>query len=827
MWQQIEFIIADFTLDDNPPNYNMFAAGDLGGVSLNRTANLLLQIDNIAGVTYDDRTGQLVLFGEEDVSLPEMDLNDMAVAVNSVYGSGDPGVSIDPPIQNGQMSVRYEGETSETEFGAIMFEADRVLKILSLGLDNLTGQSVSSSVPGYQNMLDRRVAAGCASLPDTTRMWFQPKDVRLVRSEDGQTMLFDEVSMELLYESKVGDQVVSDPQAAAFAQHFTDNYDLFAQEWPILADLEQLGKVVAVIKWIKDNNIPIDLSFINNYEIELFSTPTSTPVVSAQSTSGSCTITLTGGVSFTPPNEYVPDDPVDPATDAMRDEALGSRPSDTDFLWTFQAPESLTLGPGKGGGPLTAIAQSFTRSRKDGNTGLRETDLDYPTVGDFRLGLARYYDSFGDRPGPLNAGWQIAPYGLRFPVGKETFTFGDDNLTFELYARIWLTERPAEREDEYLLLGIDSDDLPLYARSGAMNLLRQQGDDTFLLTRVDGSRITFDPSGRLLAVTDANDNTLTYVYDAGDRLTRIEAPDGRDITLDYDGQDRLSQASGPGGRQITYVYDAGGNLQSVTDTASQTRTYTYDAEGRLTVATDAEGNPIFDGSYDDYDRTPSRRFGTAAEYNVDHDLQARSTRITDPMGGLTEQLFDEQYRLTGQTDPLGNRIQVTYDGDFGPDTITDARGGLTQLAYDVRGNLASVIDAEDGQTELYYDYLDRLVATRDAEGIETAFGYDEDNNLTTVYHTVQLQFDENGNLVSFLYDPDNLTTYTYDADGTLVGVTNPLDHTGTFAYDASGQLDSATSPTGLVTDYSYDARSRLSSATSGGSQIDLGYDGAD
>ncbi len=801
---------------------------DLGGVSLNKTATLLLQIDDIAGATYDEATGQLVLFGQEDVALPEMDFNDMAVAVNSVFSGEDPGVSIDPPIVNGQMSVRYEGETAETDFGWIMFESDRVLKILSLGKDNLTGQPVGSNVPGYKSMLQRRIEVGCSSLPDSTRMWFQPKDVRLVRSADGQTMLFDVVSMELLYESKVGDQVVSDPQAAAFAAHFTQNYDLFAAEWPILRELIRLGKTVAVMKWIKDNGIPIDLSFIENYDIEFFSTPTTTPVVSTSGTSGGCTITITGGVTYRPPNEYLADDPVDPATDALRDEALSSRPSENDFLWTFQ-PSAATqsrFGALKAS-PVTALAQSFSRRRKDGNVSFREVDLNYPTAGAFRLNLTRFYDSFSDRPEPFGPGWRFLPYELRFPAAEQTFTFGAENQAFDLHARIWLADRFAEREAAYLLIGIDDDDLPLYARSGAGHLLLRLADGSYRLAKLDGSQQLFSADGRLLEARDANDNTLTYTYDGAQRLTRIAASDGRAIDLSYDAQDRIVSALGAGGRQVSYGYDAAGNLSTVTNTAQQTRTYTYDADHNLRLVVDADGDTVFEATYDDYGRAPTRRLSSAANLDVAYDLEQRLTTLTDPFARQITQRFDEQYRLSERVDPLDHVLKVSYNGDFGPETLTDTEGGVTQMFYDQSGQLAIVIDAAGNTSELFYDYRGRLVAIRDPEGLETAYAYDENDNLITVYHTVILQQDENGSLTGFSYDPNNVTSFTYNPDGTLATVTNPLVHTGAFAYEASGLLDTTTSPTGLVTDLGYDSRSRLTSFGLGGSPVAFAYNDAD
>ncbi|MGB7128903.1 MAG: RHS repeat-associated core domain-containing protein [Candidatus Rhabdochlamydia sp.] len=75
-------------------------SGDLGGVSFDQTAQLIGTLTDVLGATYDSSTGQLILIGSQNYSLPPMDFDDLAVAVRSVYGLGgkppqDPGVSID------------------------------------------------------------------------------------------------------------------------------------------------------------------------------------------------------------------------------------------------------------------------------------------------------------------------------------------------------------------------------------------------------------------------------------------------------------------------------------------------------------------------------------------------------------------------------------------------------------------------------------------------------------------------------------------------------------------------------------------------------------
>src|SRR6185369_164291 len=774
---------------------------DLGGVDLNKTADLLLSVQDVTGATFDAATGQIVILGKDNIALPPLDMNHVAVAVQSEYGGQDPGVSIDPPILNNQMSVRYEGATRNTRFGDIMFEADRTLKILTLGKDNVTGQAVTSSVPGYKNLLQRRLAAGCNGMPTSTRMWFQPKEVRLVPSTDGKSMVFDAVSMELLYESKVGNQVVSDPQAAAFAAHFTQNYEAFAAEWPILEKLEQLGKIVGIIKWIKDNHIPIDLSFLADFPIEVFTTNTATPAVSAQGTVQNgpiiCTVTLQGGVTYITPNQYLT---ADPAAGAALAEALSHRPSEGTFKWTYQ-PSSLAAARLKtsSSNPVTAVSESLTRSRRNGNTHFREVDLSSPLPGGGRLSLVRSYNSFFDLTGPLGPGWSVLPAELRFPVGRETFTFGSVNLSLSLYGRIWVTERNTGREDAYDLLGIDSSNLPIYQRADTPNVLRQQSDGTFLLTRANGSKIVFRADGKPASLTDRNGNTVSFTYDAQAKLLHLDAA-GQTITLTYAPQGRLTQASGPGSRQVSYGYDAQGRCTTFTDSAGRSRSYGYDTSGRLASATDAAGQTVLSSGYDDYDRTPSRKIGAAAQYLLGFDLTAGQSTVTDPFGRVSQRTFErrqlatatglpnEVLRPTQAVDPLGNRSQMTWANDaFGPRTVTNAQGATTQLAWDNRGHLTSVQDALGKTSHQYYDWRDRLVAAQDAEGLATGYGYDDKNNLTSVYHDIALNFDTSGNLTSFYYDPAKVATLGYDAVGNLTTATSPQGQAAHIDRNGAGQ----------------------------------------
>lgn len=801
-----------------------FAPASFGGVSLSKTASLLTDLSEIKGAFYDDKTGQIILMGKQNLSLPQMKLEDLAVAVNSVYSGKDPGVSIDPPLVNNQFSVRYDGKTSNSEFGYIMFEADRVMKTLGLGKDNISGSSVTSSVTGYKNLLDRYRESN--SLPEgesSHRFWFKPKEVKLVKSPDGNSMVFDTVTMECLTESKFQGDVTLDPVSEAFAQNLTQYYQDYANERPIFKDLERLGKVTSIVKWIKDNDIPIDLSFIGNYQVAAYATPGNTPAtqVSTQWQDGNIirTLTMTGGVTYTKPNEYLADSSVNPIADPLKDSAISQRPAETNFKWNFTSSQNENL---------TAVAESFSRSRKDGNLSFAAVDLSYPADSDFALEFVRFYDSFYEKASGFGYGWEYRPFQIRFPENKQNFTFTANNLILSLNAQVYLIDRQSGREDLYELLGIDSNNLPLYAKSGQADLLRENSDSTWALNKVDKSRIIFDNQGNLLSLIDKNNKAISYVYQNA-KLTSIDAGLSGAINISY-GADNIISIAGPGPRTIIYNYDASGNLISVTNAQKQTTSFAYDTDHRITKITDARNNVVFEGAYDDYNRLTTSKINSELDFSSNFNLSQRKTQETDPNLNNYLKFYDDKYRVIKQEDHLGNRVDVNYAGDSGPQAITDAKGASTTYTYDARGNVSSVTQPDSSQLKLYYDSKDNLIAVKDALGNDTAYDYDASNRLIYIYHRAILNFDISGNLTGWQYDPVNITTFSYDAGtGHLLSVTNPEGRQQVFdSYNANGLPQAIKSTSGFTLTNVYDSLSRLKSINDpAGNSISFSYTNAD
>ena len=249
--------------------------------------------------------------------------------------------------------------------------------------------------------------------------------------------------------------------------------------------------------------------------------------------------------------------------------------------------------------------------------------------------------------------------------------------------------------------------------------------------------------GRLVASTDAV--TKTYTYDPQGRLAAITTSDGVTLTNTYDGALLAQQAvSGPFSHVVNKTYDnffrvSSWNIDGVNPVAV---TYNEDesvtAAGGLAVTRGTTGllkstsiGPVADTfSYSTYGEllghaVAGGAIGYAATY--ERDAAGRIETKTETLGGTTR---SERYTY----DAAGRLWQVFVDGAASPEH---------EYAYDPNGN------RDDGT----YDAQDRLLAHA---GLSYAYGPNGELARTT----------DNATLAE--------THYSYDAPGNLRSVARPV-----------------------------------------------------
>lgn len=777
-----------------------------GGVSLSKTADLLLAVTDIEGAAYDQATGQIIFYGKQTTTLPAMRLDDVAVAIRSVYGLGDvaaqnPGVSIgtEPSDIPDKVKVRYDGATANTAFGKTMFDADRLLKSLTLGRDNETLEPVTVNIPGYKSYFDLTWDYGIVE--GLEFIWFEPERISLKKSVNGDSMTFDEVSMKtfaITYDPVTGEQINPTVPGQEFADFLTLHYDEIAVQYPVLKELKRLGKITSVVKWIQENQIPLDLSFVEGYQPEFVATPDYTAEATVTRSDAFQTLTLKGGIWYLLNADNFAQTS-DLTADQIMDSALNSRPTEADLYWNFQ----------DSGQNYVAITQSLSRSKKDGNVTWSTNDISFPARGDLSLNYARHYDSFNDQDHGFGRGWYPTPMGLRFPGIKLNITFNFDTYDITKVAHYDFYFRTGSRERLFTVTGLDDAERLVYLSEDQRHrIVYDDTAGTYTYENKDKVTGTFDETGVLLSFADRNNQSLQYTYATvnGRRvLSAIAHSNGRSITFGHDAAGRIASSQSPSGEVVYYSYDVSGRLTQVQLTAG-TQTYEYDTDGRLSRVLDSLQQTVIAANFDDYNRAQSLSRGTTSSQTKDFNLAARRTDISTASGMNATHWYDEKFRLLTTYDNLNRQIDYEYQSVFGPTSVVDPRGAQTHIGYDGLGNVSTITSHYSDQWLRYYNSANLLAYIQDPSGWGSYTTYNTSNRPDSMYHVAMLSTEVPGQI---LYDSNIKTSYVYDQYGNVTEVVLPDGARWQAFYNVDGQPVQLTSPTGRNTYYEYNPRARL------------------
>jgi len=266
-------------------------------------ATELHQLGLVVGAQYREDLGKLFLVGnglDGDVSPSE---HQIAFALRRVAGERvRPFVSIDPQsvqrpdasscvvasLGSGQldpsdMIVATSPDACASEFGWIMFEADRRLKSYALGRDSVTGQPLTFSVPGFRNTVQLSYAQGQRNAaPGWQRFWLHPAqedrvvvDAGVMRIERSGIAVSTEADDTI--ERTAGAATQDDPLAQEFAGFVTRNYGALAGEERSFRRLDQLERLLLVAEWARVRSVPVSLDWVSRHAGLEFVMPHSTP----------------------------------------------------------------------------------------------------------------------------------------------------------------------------------------------------------------------------------------------------------------------------------------------------------------------------------------------------------------------------------------------------------------------------------------------------------------------------------------------------------------------------------------------------------------------
>lgn len=839
-------------------------ATSVGGVYLGGSGQALGGVGLLQGIALD-ANGNLVLLdkGGNRVDLPPLRLDDVVTIFRSVYLYGEtPTVSIDPnpdDPEGSAMSIRHGPVTAETYVGWVLFQADRLMKTYTLGVDNTTAKKIKTGVAGYSSVLDRLYFGGAMRQKGQQgghweRFWIVPAETTRL-GDDRRALTLLDVSLKVKTQSMkwANGRLVnnaagqSSPGATAFTHWFTEHYDDIAAERflvpptasgltrpvPVFAELRRIALITAIAEQLRDQGVPLPF-WMRDYPVTPVPFERSTPALEIKRYQGQVMARIFGGVNLAADDRsvrrFAPGSDLSTLhTEEEREAvraglALASRLEDSvrEEMRQAEPLEVKQLTHAEGG--VQAVALPGAQTQALAPVRLEEADLAVPIAQDVTLTLERRYNSFFDPSGPWGKGWALDLPRLvetRVPVRRT-----GDAMSFQaayelitphnaIYVRFSRIVPVPDLGNAHLFVP----DAPAAGTvADVYGLANAQPDflsgPTRQLIRKNGEVWHFDRSGSLVA-TEANGVRVVYEHDAQGRLTRISGLLGRQpvafIDLTYNAAGLLTSATARSNQadtpttMVRYGYDGSGRLEWV-ESGEGRLGYRYQGPwltavtfGSKTGTTGAAQDQVLRRfEYDGRGRL-LREFaadGTATDYHV----------VADPKG----------YRLVANTGSDAATESLQYDDTLRPVEARFADGTGATWRYPAAGGTILDLRDPDGAVAVQMtesaDRRQRTLAA--AEGPQLSSTHDAAGHLTALEEngrTVLKQAWAADGRLRQVTTESQAEHYEYDADGLVSRVIEtPPDATERFERWRATRLDpfgrpvEVTDDSGLRLSLSYD-----------------------
>lgn len=788
------------TSQNNSPRYS----ARVGGVALDQAAKFLADMTEVTGAYYDATLDRVVFVGKTQTVAPAFDKDDLAVAIRAViFNNAIPAVSMedDPADPDGpNLKVLYYGGIENTRFGKVLFDADNKMKSYIHGYEE-NGQMLTSSVAGYKSFFDRYIEKNPdvnAQYASSSRWWITPKLITLKKDDTSKSFVFDQSIMQVKTEPLSANNDPKWNQAAEeFAQQHTELYDQFAQETQSYADAKQLGRIVAVIKWLKDNRISTDFHFARDYTPLKVATPVSVPKRSTpwrDVTNGR--ISLVGGADFITPNTYTTD--TNGAASSLKNASQAVGTTKEDIQWSFT----------NNGTQYQSVAVTADAFRSIGSYNTSATDLTFPTAGDLSLSFTRSYSSYSGGQYGVGRGWNIFPASLYDNDPIRNFTCSAGILPKGLAFSSSMAFESFTIND--CAIGYVADDPAYHSK------ILRNANGSYTVTRKDQTQFNFNNVMQLVSVKDKNGNTISYNYDGSGRLVNIADSKNHTLALTYNADGLITSIADWSGRKVSYTYDAPGNLLTVTDPNGNVTAYTYDSNYKLVSVTDRTNTVVQINTYTDEAKLATQKDATERTNTYSYDTMQRSITVSDTNGRIQKTTYDTKARILEQKDPILNSTKYTYGVEFNPLTITDRNGNTVTNTYDAQGNVLTVTYPDTKKVTYTYDSKNRVIKISDARygatPKDTSYSYDGNGNLTQITEsgrTSTFSYDTSGELLTATDPLLHKVSWTRDVFGNKLTEKDALNNTMVYEYDSIARLVKETDANGKTVSYTHDKNGNI------------------
>ncbi|MBW8879428.1 MAG: RHS repeat protein, partial [Acidobacteria bacterium] len=855
----------------------------VGGVYLGGAINALEGFGALKGVQLDSN-GNLVLLAaaSDDVKVPPLRLDDVVTVFRSVYLFGEgPTVTIDPASQDPKKSpmiIRHSKATEGTYVGWILYQADRLMKGYTLGVDNITEQDVVSRVPGYGEVVDTIYFGG--GNPGKRqkdgyweRFWIVPSEARRFEGPRHELTLVD-VPLKVNTQSmkwKRGELVddlsaESSPGAKAFTEWFTANYDQVAAERyltpppesgltqlvPVFAELQRIALITAIAETLRDQGVPIPF-WMRDHNVRSVPFEKTTPGMQVAREKGNVSTRIFGGVSLSPGSQDVKTFTAVTQLASLPQEQrreVEHGVKSASALEDALATSSVLVGASPlrverithEGQELCTIAIPGTTTHAVGACRFEEVDLVAPLSDGRLLKLVRRHNSFFALDGPWGPGWTLDLPRLietRIPVQRDrdsvNYATARELITplNSIYARFRDLRIVPELRNSRLQVP-DHDGGMFYGLANDRPKFLGKSE-THLLILKDGTRWHFTLQGDLAAIEEGGLVTL-YDRDSHGRITRIVGLLGgvkeAAITLHYNSQGRLDYAEAS-------ASSAGGNPPKLRVD------YEYDSSGRLTGVHSSQGliGYLYEGPWV---KAITWRADDGNDQSIGEEIALR-TFVYNRQGQLLEETTGQTTTrhtilagpealtvtsTTGEGDALAESTR--FDSRLRPLESTTAGGMRTWWHYPPEGGVEVEI-MEPGQStiRMTQSVEARRWTLRVGDAPPVDVDYDPAGRLVALVEggqkIIDQQWRSDGQIASIEIGPRAVSCQYNDLALLSSVIEHPSAEKGTFqhwqetTYDRQGRPIALANHEGLKLAIAYDANGRPASMVQKTPKGDVGF----
>lgn len=433
-----------------------------------------------------------------------------------------------------------------------------------------------------------------------------------------------------------------------------------------------------------------------------------------------------------------------------------------------------------------------------GNYYCSEEDINITEIG-LPLQVQRSYNSIDTREGILGKSWRMN-YESNISIDSET---GNAVVTYpDGHAGRFI---PKTGGHEFI--GPD----------GIFEQLTKDSNVIYSLKLKDKTVYKYSSSGKLIQISDKNNNTITFTYNEAGQLKTVTGQGGKQLTFSYE-DEKLKRITDPANRTIIYTYDLAGNLIKVKGINGEEKNYAYSIYG-ITSITDQNNKKFIENEYDKFNRVIRQFDENRNEITYTYNDEGKETICHYVTSNISETYqFNDNLYINKIIYSDNTYEEYTFDQWGNKDSIRDRNGNITAYEYDERGNLKSTTSAAPYfyKTIYTYDENDNLVKISSPGGAETCFTYDSMGNVKTsktklddyTYAITSYNYDDNGRIISITDAENNTANFEYSNYPSPTKVTGPENKIISFTYDSLNRTETMTDADGIVT-YQYNSNNKV------------------